>query len=437
MLKNVRIVYENGLCTGCGTCVSACPKTAIEMIKNEEKGVYFPRVREERCNNCGVCLKVCPGHSEDFERMNTVIFNKLPEDVLLGNFIAAYIGNAVDYKVRYNSSSGGLITALLLFAIEEGIIDGALVTKMSRYRPLEPEVFIARTKEEIISASGSKYCPVPLNVGLKNILKEDGKFAVVGLPCHIHGIRKFEMINRELRKKILLHLGLFCSHTVTFLGTEYYLQKWSIGKDEIKELKYRDRGWPGKISVLLKNGKRKIIPRGTNIKPLLHGLLYASAFHFDFIPPRCLLCSDHTCELSDISFGDPWLPELMKKEKIGKSLILVRSSVGEEILRKALTADKIKISKISKTEILQAQSFFFKRNFYSRALTLKLLNRHIPHYTAKRVKSFHVNYGNILFYLPSYFSSKKYIWNCLYLNAIIRRYLMSFLNKILQRRPKI
>ena len=41
-----------------------------------------------------------------------------------------------------------------------------------------------RIKEEIISASKSKYCPVPANIVLKEILKdkECEKFAVVWLP---------------------------------------------------------------------------------------------------------------------------------------------------------------------------------------------------------------------------------------------------------------
>lgn len=427
------MVYESGLCTGCGTCVSACPKSAIEMTKDECKGIYLPQVMSEKCDNCGICLRVCPGHFVDFERLNLGIFNKLPEDILLGNYIAAYIGHATDYKIRYNSASGGLVTSLLLFALEEGIIDGALVTKMNLHNPLKPEVFIARSREEVVSASGSKYCPVPLNIGLKRIFNDDGKYAVVGLPCHIHGIRKFEMINKKLRNKIILHFGLFCSHSVTFLGTEYFLQKWGIKKEEIKRLKYRGKGWPGKISVLLKNGKERIIPRGTALKPLLHSILFSSAFHFDFIPPHCLLCPDHTCELSDISFGDPWLPEL-KEEKIGKSLIISRSRIGEEVLKKALAKGKIELLEISEKKILESQNFSFKRNFYSRVFALKLLNKPSPFYTAKSSEWKHIDCINILFYLPSYFSSKKYLWSCLYISAIIRRYLVLAFNKFVSRK---
>jgi len=53
----------------------------------------------------------------------------------------------------------GVVTQLLIFLLEKGIIDGALVVRMREDQPLEPEPFIARTKEEIISTSKFKYCP--------------------------------------------------------------------------------------------------------------------------------------------------------------------------------------------------------------------------------------------------------------------------------------
>ncbi len=420
----IKKVYENGLCTGCGTCVSACPKSSIEIIKDNIKGVYIPKVETELCDGCGLCFRVCPGYSVDFRKLNIKIFDKQPENTLIGNYVTCYLGHATNYGIRYNSASGGLVTALLTFALEEGIIDGALVTKMNQHKPLEPEVFIARSKQDIISASGSKYCPVPLNVGLKNIFNEKGKFAIVGLPCHIHGVRKLELINKKLRNKIALYLGLFCSNSVTFLGTEYFLQKWGIKKEEVKKLSYRDKGWPGKMVVLLKNGTEKIIPRRYE-KPSLRGALYfSSAFHYDFVPPRCLLCSDHTCELSDISFGDPWLPELIREEKIGKSLVISRNKIGEEILEKALLKGKIQLVKISSNKLLQAQNWFLKKSVNSRLSVLKSLGKATPSFTSKSLESKYIDRVSILFYLPSYFSSKRGLWHFLYSNGIVRRLLL-------------
>ena len=153
--------------------------------------------------------------------------DKKAENYLLGHFFNCYIGYATDVDIRYNSSSGGLITQLLIFALENKIIDGAIVTKMKKDNPLEPETFIARTKKDIIESSKSKYCPVPLNIVLREIInsKEDEKFAIVGLPCHINGIINAEKINKKLKDKIIIKFGIFCNHTPYFLSTELYLEK--------------------------------------------------------------------------------------------------------------------------------------------------------------------------------------------------------------------
>ncbi|MHC1595636.1 MAG: coenzyme F420 hydrogenase/dehydrogenase beta subunit N-terminal domain-containing protein [Candidatus Syntropharchaeales archaeon] len=99
-----------------------------------------------------MCYKVCPGHEVDFKELNLEIFGKEPDDILIGNYLNCYIDHATDHEIRYNSASGGLVTALLIYMLEEGLIDGALVTRMKANNPLEPEPFIARTREEIIEA---------------------------------------------------------------------------------------------------------------------------------------------------------------------------------------------------------------------------------------------------------------------------------------------
>ena len=431
-MNNIKEVYDKGLCTGCGTCVSVCPNTAVEMTLDSKIGIFIPRLDENKCNECEICYETCPGHSVDFKELNLEIFGKQPEDVWLGNYIGLHIGHATDYEIRYNSSSGGLVTQLLIFALKEGIIDGALVTRMKKDKPLEPEPFIARTKEEIISAMGSYYCPVPANIGLQEILKEDGKFAVVGLPCHLHGIRKAEMLNKDLREKIVLHFGLMCSNTTTFLGTEYFLRKLGFRIESIEKFYYRKGGWlPKKKVVVVVKGVENVIqiPSG-RFRSFLYQVLDNSTYHQNFVVPRCLLCCDHTCELADISFGDPRLPELVNNERAGKSLIVSRSEISEEMLERAQSAGKIEITEeISVERFFQGQNPAFKKKFKSRLHVLKLLGKTIPYYnTSKLSNPKLIDYPNILLYLPSYFSSRRYVWPLLHTYAIIISYLTTFIS---------
>lgn len=373
MNETIMEVVDSGLCTGCGTCAGVCPSSAIKMIKNDSKGIYLPKLDNEKCSNCGICHKVCPGHAVDFKQLNSEIFGKESKDVLIGNYINCYTGHAVTHDIRYNSSSGGLITQLLIFALEEGMIDGALVTRMKRDRPLEPEPVIARTKEEIIESSKSKYCPVPANIALKEILKskKGERFAVVGLPCHIHGIRKARQINKKLREKIVLHLGIFCNHTPNFWGTELLLERLHVKKEDVIKLDYRGEGWPGSMKICLKDGEISI---------LLPDYWSFLGSYF-FFPNRCLMCSDEVCELADISFGDAWLPEFLE-DKVGASIIIVRNMAGKKLLERATSAGKLELNEINVKKVIQSQIsmlYFKKKNLNSR---IKLLKKNIKYSNA-------------------------------------------------------
>jgi len=400
-------VVKDNLCTGCGTCYAMCPKEAISIEINEKKGIYEPVIDESKCNNCGICMKVCPGHEVDFEQLNSEIFGKEPEDILIGNYLNCYIGYSTDYDIRYNSSSGGLVTQLLIFALEEGIIDGALVTRMKKDKPLEPEPFIARTREEIIEASKSKYCPVPANVALKEILdsKEGEKFAVVGLPCHIHGIRKAEQINKKLKEKIVLHVGIFCGKTISFLGTEFQLKRMGVKKEEVKKLDYRGEGWPGSMTIQLKNKQRKLSE--------LYYYYYDSKFG-SFVPWRCTLCNDAACELADISFGDAWLPEVKKGDKEGTSIVVSRNRRGEDILQRMIHKRKVKLSTIISGKVNESQGGFSwkKKDLKARFTISKLIGRKVPIFdnAPPLQPSFRVYLSSVLLYSQRFFASKPRLW---------------------------
>ena len=257
-MKLLLRVIETGLCLGCGTCVGICPNDAIKMIFSE--GLYMPEIDKTRCNNCKLCFLSCPGHSVDFNELSSNIFDEKYKCTLVGNHISCYIGHSNDNQIRFDSTSGGLITELLIFALENKIIDGVITTRMRSDNPLETEAFIARTPQEIIGASKSKYCPAAPNVCLKQILSENGRFAVVGLPCHIHGVRKAEKISKDLQNKIVLKFGLLCSHTVDFAGTQFLLKKIGLKIGEIDKIAYRGGGWPGSMAIETKGGLKKIIP---------------------------------------------------------------------------------------------------------------------------------------------------------------------------------
>ena len=406
-IHNIGEVVKSNLCTGCGTCVAMCPFNAIELRRNND-GCYEPHIKNENCKSCGSCFRVCPGKGIDYEVLNEFVFSQNATDELLGDSLGFYLGRSMDKNILKAAASGGLVSSLLEFALEENIVDGALLVRMSSHNPFEPEIFIARTREEILSAAQSKYVPVPLNSKLKEIVETDGKFAVVGLPCHMHGIRKAEMMNEKLRNKIKLHLGLMCSHTLNVYALEFILKKFSIKPENVKEIKFKEGEWPGRITIKLYRGKDVTVPKS-------YYFLFFNTYLFT--PCRCTQCSDFTNEFSDISFGDAW-SEKDKTNRRGESLIVTKTSVGEEILQKAKTKGIIEIVEVDREEVLKAQRvglFFKKKTIGQRITILKWLNFKTIHTNLPKFNSGIFGYFiSILILSAAYLSSRTVFRKILY-----------------------
>jgi coenzyme F420 hydrogenase subunit beta len=401
--ERISSVVETKLCTGCGTCFAFCPNEAIEIVLDAKREIYIPELNDSKCNNCGVCFKVCPGYKVDFKSLNSELFGKTPDDILIGNYLSCYAGNAKKHNIRYNSTSGGLVTALLIFALEEGLIDGALVTRMNKDKPLEPEPFIARTEKEIFEAMGSKYCPVPTNVILKDILeaKNGERFAFVGLPCHIHGLRKAEQINKELKKKIVLSIGIFCSHVDSFQATRYLLKQMRLKAQNVKELKYRSGGWPGKMQVKLTNSEIHEFDYHEYVK-ITHA-------HNFFTPSRCFRCCDLTAELADVSCGDAWLPEY-KSDNVGKSMIIVRTKQGQDLVNKSLTKEFIELNLIDRKKVVEAQGITFKKISTPEKLDINCGATLVRPNTRDKLSAVNQSIAYNLGRIPNQFALKPYVY---------------------------
>ncbi|MBZ2167135.1 Coenzyme F420 hydrogenase/dehydrogenase, beta subunit C-terminal domain [Methanobacterium spitsbergense] len=398
-------VLKDNLCTGCGTCVSLCPENAINMKMRDPEKNFIPSIDNKSCINCGLCLKACPGQEVDFKKLNIDVFKEEPKDCLIGNYTNCYMGYSKIHKIRCDSSSGGLVTQILIFALENGLIDGALVTKMKNDSTLKPIPFIARSKKEIIDASKSKYCPVPANVALKEILDapDHEKFAVVGLPCHIHAIRKAEMLNKKLLNKISLHLGLFCHHGVSFEGTDFFINRMKINKKDIVDLSYRGDGWPGKFKVVLNDEKIE--------KYRFWEFFVYPSFYF-FTPKRCFMCSDALNELADISFGDAWLPELVVEKK-GISVMISRNKKADNLIQKLEHANMVELKMCGSNDVIKSQMpalYFKKRSLNARKRISKLLNTPFTSDNTYLIESNIFDYlFVILIYINNYLSSFKFI----------------------------
>jgi coenzyme F420 hydrogenase subunit beta len=354
------------------------------------KGRYVARLDKDRCNRCGLCYEACPGHGVDFEKLGDTLFGDIPEDTAVGRYLGCYVGHATDRGVRYNSVSGGIVSALLVHALQEGLIDGALVTRMRRDDPLTPEPFIARTREEILSASGSKYCPVAANTALQAVLDSDDRIAVVGQPCHIQGLRKAEQCIPKLARQIRYRISLACSLNFSFQGTARFLQDLGIAPDRVADLLYRGQGWPGSVVIRLKDGRKRAVPY-----PECHRQLGP------YLLRRCTLCSDMLGELSDLTCGDACIPQITRTDRVGSSFVISRTPVAEELLESAASQGAVELSELELQDLLASQghALFKKRKLKARLRLFRLAGQSVSVYHQKLLTPVRADYvSTIRFY---------------------------------------
>lgn len=349
----VSTVVTKKLCTGCGTCSGICPTDCIKM-EIDCYGTYIPVINEKECINCGKCLKVCPGHDFNYMHYNNKIYNTIPKDVAIGNYIEAFAGRTTDDNILNISQSGGFVSSALLFCLSEKIIDGAVVTKWSEEDPFKPEVNIAKNEKDILECVGSKYNPVPVGKIIREILKIEGSYAVVGTSCQIQGMRKAEEEFPQLKERIVLYIGLHCLKVFNYHYHDQILYKIKRKKEDIKSFRFRDKAWRGwPCDIRLKTNNEEII----NVKGSYR--IMAKSY---FGCWRCKLCFDKFNEFSDISCGDCRIPEHYGENKIsdvyykkkGKSDIVVRTKRAKNIIDKMMKRNLLELELSNREDLVKS-----------------------------------------------------------------------------------
>ena len=338
-------IVNDDLCHRCGSCVGICP---TDVLSNDHQ--EFPVIKNlSSCINCNLCVKVCPGVDFDVPKYTERVFQREPNLLdMHGYFKKAFLGYASDPKVRLNATSGGVGTAVLGNLLETGQIDGAIVCKAKDDELWRGEPVIVRSKDELLANAKPKYMVSSTNSILSVIAKTPGRYAIVGIPCQIHGIRKATRYLKKLNDRIALTIGVFCHATVAHPSMRLLWQ--ILGADDPEVVNYIPRygKHPGTPHLVYKDGSIRplFFPNTKGYRPTSTEILNI-LYRLD-TQPRCFSCFDHTSEFADISIGDPWMPppNANINFKKGYSFVLARTDRGLEALQSSHDLNKVSLQEL-------------------------------------------------------------------------------------------
>ena len=326
--KHWKHLYEEivatEICCGCSACIVACPHKVLELrdfdpIQIDPNSPFDNCVHgEEGCSLCAMaCLRLGP--SLDIIEDNLLGYGRRPEDRPEGPYRRKTLARATYEPILKKGQDGGAVTALLAWMLDNGELDGAVVSSPSDKVAWLDEPKLVRSTDELLAAAGSRYtyCATPL--GLKEAAAAKLKaVALVGVSCESTAVRQLaaEGIKRWVRP-VKWVFGLMCCETFDYdafmvgkVQHEMGIPLTDITKVNVK----------GRVIVTLRDGNEISIP-------LKRARPYANEW--------CHHCPDFAAEHADLSCGGLGME--------GWTMILVRSARGEEYLERAVDAGALEL----------------------------------------------------------------------------------------------
>lgn len=316
ILKILQIDYE---CTGCGACISSCPKDALSLLYDNE-GFYYPHLDSKRCIDCKLCEKACH------------VLNKDPRNEPSKNY-TPFMVKSKDKNVLRNSSSGGAFSILSGVVLDQGgIVFGARYNfEAERLEHCSTDLC---TIEELRK---SKYIESYTGTIFKDVLFQllnGRKTLFCGTPCQIEGLSHY-LKQKNVDTTNLILVRILC-HGVPankyFTEYKHFEEKRFHSKLTSFDFRPKTQGWwsiDWKMSF--QNG---VIEQG------YYNLYYY--YYYYYLPNNltlrkcCYNCKYINNETADFTIADFWGIKQYRptpSDNEGVSLVLVHSSKADNLLQ--------------------------------------------------------------------------------------------------------
>jgi coenzyme F420-reducing hydrogenase beta subunit len=283
-------------------------------MKPNEKGFLYPVIDEHKCIHCGVCENICPANAT--ENVNE---NQIDKKVF-----SAWIK---DKKVRKESSSGGIFSAIADYVLNKGgVVFGARWTD-----DLSVVLDYCTDRDGLRKFRGSKYVQARIEDNYKKakeFLDDRKNVLFSGTPCQIAGLKSY------LRKDYsnLITIDLICHGVpspMVFKDYIQYMEKQHNDKVISVIFRYKKPAWSS-CSVCIKF-EHTIYINSVQIDPYFIG--FAGNF---YLRDSCLQCKyANLNRMGDITIADFWGYRAsnwkMRDFDKGCSVIILNTQKGSDI----------------------------------------------------------------------------------------------------------
>jgi coenzyme F420 hydrogenase subunit beta len=318
-------VVTSGLCTGCAACVIACPHPVLDY--NSANGVYKPwhldiDGDESNCTHgekgCTMCTRACPRFRNWEAEIDAHRFARERTDEEIFGIGDVFLARAASTDLLEIGQDGGFVSALLIYALDNDIIDAALVSGLegdgSTWRA---ESRVARSRDDVIATAGSRYTYSTNLLGYEAAVEGGAeRIAVVGMGCMASAPGAMQARKAgKVARRLSLSIGLLCSKTFDdAIFEELFEANYGLKRADIKKMNIK-----GVFQIWTHDG-------GYHEVPLKEAHAYTRE--------GCKSCPDFAAEHADISAGG-----------IGEfadwTLVIARTELGRDLVNQMRDAGVI------------------------------------------------------------------------------------------------
>lgn len=371
--RSVISVVERNICVGCGTCAVVCTEQCLKMIFNKY-GELIPVVNGT-CTKCGLCYSICPfGNENQNESQLSIELSAkhigINSDEILGNYTGCYVGFVQSRKQRWQRSSGGLATWFLAELLRQDKVDIVLCVMTNR-NPQKLFTFSSLSDPgRVLSSAKSCYYPVEWSGVLRDVISDKKRFAVIGLPCYLKSLRRYAIINSEVRDLCRVLVGITCGQNKSKLFADYLIRMSGGDPQRVQRISFREKILESPASDFAFSFFTDEKTKGSIQWSKGYGHAFIDGY---FKLNACNYCDDVFADVADISFMDAWL-DPWKSDCTGTNLVITRSVECQSILDDGHYSNEINIEKISAIDIARSQKGVVSNKTEGLAFRLSVLS---------------------------------------------------------------
>ncbi|TRY18627.1 coenzyme F420 hydrogenase [Tessaracoccus rhinocerotis] len=376
-------VLDGRMCAGCGACAYLADE--VEMVDLPHIGRRPVGVRALPIMVKDQIYSVCPGAAVRSPGEKVAPSNSA--ELLVGPVKEVWEGWASDAETRRGASSGGIISALATYCVEQLGMRLVVHTGMEKAEPWTNSTVVSSDRAGILGNSGSRYAPSSPVEALREIEASDRPCVFIGKPCDVAAVRELRRTRPQLDRNLGLVLSFFCAGTPASAGTLHVAEHLGFhDPSSIESIKYRGDGWPGRFRVRDSAGEH-----GSLSYEESWGMLARQHRQL-----RCHMCPDGLGELSDITGGDAWHRKAEGGD--GVSLVLARTELGRRTVLQAEAAGYLTLAPSDVQKVVDAQGLVARRELITpRLAALRLMGLPVPSYPGFRLWRASLSIGPLKF----------------------------------------